>query len=75
MMSGFNMGGGWIGMGIWWVLLVVLLIAGAGFLFGRVRDGDMTSSSRSARDILDQRYARGEIDLNDYEERKRHLSE
>ena len=30
-------------------------------------------SSRSARDILDQRYARGEIDTADYEERRSKL--
>lgn len=48
------------------VVLVVRALGG-----GRSARGD----ARSALDILDERFARGEIDREDYEERKRVLRE
>lgn len=53
--------GGLMGL-IWIVLLVVLLLMIAGlFRTGRERD-----SGPGAREILDRRYARGEIDRDEY---------
>ena len=75
MMNGFNMGGAWFGMGIWWILIVVLLVAGGSILFRGPRDDRATDASTSARDILDARYARGEIDMQEYEEKKRKLAQ
>lgn len=41
---------------------------------GRGQSGGSPSQGPSARDILDRRYAAGEIDTADYEERKRLLA-
>jgi putative membrane protein len=39
----------------------------------RAAPGAATSAGPNARDLLDQRYARGEIDTADYEERRSKL--
>lgn len=73
MMNGYGMGGGWFGMGLWWILLVVLVVALGAWMFKRV--GDNPAAPReSARDILDKRYARGEIGRDEYEQKKRDLA-
>ena len=59
--------GGWlmmiIGMGGFWILLAVLVFA----LLRGGRQGGTTSPE--AREILKQRFARGEIDAEEYQER------
>jgi uncharacterized membrane protein len=40
----------------------------------RVVDGQQTEVADSARDILDRRYAAGQIDKDEYEEKKRALT-
>lgn len=86
MNDGWGMGNGW-GMGAMWffwpllilgiVLLVVFLVrqttrtpgAGGG---SAPPPGGEPGQSR-AREILDERYARGEIDDEEYQQRLRHL--
>ena len=67
--------GGWLG-GLVMVLLFVGLTVGAVWvalrLFGRT--GPERSSGR-ALDILDERFARGEIDRAEHEERRRALKD
>jgi putative membrane protein len=66
------------GAGGWWVwgtLMMVVAIAVVAlvvWLIARNSRGDNRPSS-SARDILSERYARGEIDSEEYEERLRKL--
>lgn len=81
MMDGM-MGGGWIMMLLGFVLFVLVvaaLVAGVVYL-ARGRNsarGSPTGQAPgddSARRSLDERYARGEIDTDEYEERRRHLS-
>lgn len=67
-MSGLMMGGGMIGMVAFWAIL----IWGAVYLAARVPRGD-TSRQDSALDILEQRFARGEIDRDELELRRRTL--
>lgn len=59
--------GGWlmmtIGMGGFWILLAVLVFA----LMRSGRQGGMPSLD--AREILEQRFARGEIDAEEYQAR------
>lgn len=73
MFSGFDMGGAMAGMGLWWLLLVAALVALVAFALRR--DGRPPASGPTARDILDQRFARGELGADDYEAMKRRLAD
>ena len=77
MMGGYGWGGGWgfgaIGMVLWWILIILGIVLLAKWLLsGSPRRGDHGTAGR-ALDILKERYARGEIDKQEYEERKRTL--
>ncbi|MFO7654290.1 MAG: SHOCT domain-containing protein [Candidatus Krumholzibacteriia bacterium] len=63
--------GGW--MWVWWIVGIVA-VAGAIWAVTRAgrRDGGR-GTHRSAEDILKERYARGEIDRDEYESRLRDL--
>jgi len=67
-------GGMWFGP-LWMILWLVLLVAGiVALVRWLVRPGASVSrQARSARDILDERYARGEIDRDEYMKRKQDL--
>lgn len=77
MMTGFGMGFsglGWIGMILFWVAV----IAGIVWLvrsFGAQNNQGMMQmqGGTNAREILDQRYARGELDREQYEAMKKDL--
>lgn len=80
MMDGM-MGWGWLGaiLGLLIFLLIVAVLAtGLVYLLRALRrpesGGAATADSKDrARQILDERYARGEIDHDDYEQRRRVL--
>jgi len=66
---GFGMGWGWI-IGLIVLALVIWLIVRT-----TVQNTGVTQSSyRSALEILKERYARGEIDKDEFEERRNDLS-
>lgn len=70
---------GWWGLGMMFVWLVFLgvIVVGVVFLarsFGSSARQSDGSARNAALDILDQRFARGEIDQSEYEERRRTLS-
>ena len=72
-------GTGWMG-GMWvFGLLVVIIVALLVLTLMRVRGGEVGGQTHEsggpghARAILKERYARGEIDTADYEERLRNL--
>jgi putative membrane protein len=78
MMNGFG-GHGWgMGMGMcwWWIIGLIIVIAVVWmFVKGMSlsnRPGNQPES-KSALDILKERYARGEINKQEFEERKRDL--
>ena len=86
--GGYNMGSvmmgewgmGWVG-GIFMIIFWVLIIVGVVFLIkwlvqstkGHSNSGRIDSSSR-ALDILKERYARGEINKQEFEQKKKDLT-
>ena len=75
----FAYGGAWNGFHWWWLIPIAMMVLC--FLMMRGRRGSMTDRSRyhhgseSAREILDKRYALGEISKEEYEEKKRGISQ
>lgn len=76
MMGGYGWGGGWgfgmVGMVLWWVLIVLGIVLLVKWIFAHGPGGDRAAGNR-ALEILRERYARGEIDKKEFEERKRDL--
>ncbi len=61
-------GYGFMGFGWIFIILIIILIV---FIF---RNRDESGKSK-AQDILDERYAKGEIDLEEYREKSKHLAD
>lgn len=57
--------GGWIFMTVFWVALIALVVWAVAALFPRGRSDDGARRD-SPEDILDRRYARGELDAEEY---------
>ena len=69
---GWGMGFGMISMALFWVLIILGIVVLVRWVGGSPASSG-TPASKTALDILDERYARGEIDKQDFEERKRDL--
>ena len=67
-------GHGW-GMGWWWIIGLIILIAVIWIVVKTMNRQSTTSqeSKKTAREILNERYAKGKIDKTEYEERKKDL--
>lgn len=76
MMGWGNMG--WFGlifMGLFWVLLIVLIVLLIRWLLSSGPAGSQDHNrEESALEVLKKRYARGEIDKEEFEAKKRDLS-
>lgn len=74
-MDGFGMGGfgfGWIFMILWWALIIVGIVALVKWVMSSGAGGRSSGDGR-ALDILKERYARGEIDQEEYDKKRRDL--
>jgi putative membrane protein len=75
-MAGWGGGPGWGWYGVthllWWALVVVAIVLLARRAVGRGREPP--SNVDRALEILRERYARGEIDAQEFEQRKRDLA-
>jgi len=76
-MMGWGWGGGWGMLGaahmvLWWVLLILGIAVLAKWLF-RSGTPDGRATGGNALEILKERYARGEIGKDEFEQKKRDL--
>jgi putative membrane protein len=70
MMLGF----GWWGMMIFWILVIIGIVFLVKWLVEQGRtDRKASESGESALDILKKRYAKGEIDKEEFEQKKKDL--
>ena len=78
-MDGYGMAGGFgfggIFMILWWVLIIVGVVALVRWLATSSGGGGRSGGDSKALDLLMQRYARGEIDEQEFQKRKRDLTE
>jgi putative membrane protein len=64
---------GLVFMIFWWILILAGIVTVIDWLMNRHRGGSH-SNGKAALDTLRERYAKGEIDAKEFEERKKHLS-
>jgi putative membrane protein len=77
MMNGYDghgWGMGW-GMGWWWIIGLIILIAIIWIAVKTMNKNNSTvkTNGKSALDFLKERYAKGEINKQEFEERKKDL--
>ncbi|MDD5517604.1 SHOCT domain-containing protein [Marinilabilia sp.] len=76
MMDGFGCHGWGMGMGWWWVIGLIIVIAVVWMVVKGMSQNNRPGNppeSKSALDYLKERYARGEINKQEFEERKKDL--
>ncbi|RJR51800.1 MAG: SHOCT domain-containing protein [Desulfobacteraceae bacterium] len=79
MMDHWGWGMGWFGgifMFAFWILVIIGMVFLIKWLVQNTRGGATHSRTEASRalEILKERYARGEIDKQEFEEKKRDLS-
>ena len=84
---GNNLMGGWFGFGwifmiLWWVLIIAGIVALVKWLSGQSRAGSHDrekpldpARGGSALEILKERYAKGEINKEEFEQKKKDLND
>lgn len=69
----FGFGFGPFFMILWWVLIIAGIVALVKWISGAGASRDTHAGSKSALDMLKERYAKGEIDKSEFDERKKDL--
>ncbi|MCR4275392.1 MAG: SHOCT domain-containing protein [Candidatus Wolfebacteria bacterium] len=66
---------GWIFMVLWWVIVIAVIVWVIRAIFGRGRRNYWQEwhGEKGPLEILKERYAKGEIDKSEYEEKKKDL--
>ena len=72
MAGGMGWGFGGLYMILLWVVIIVAIVVLVRWIFGGSARTDMPSS-KSALEVLKERYARGEIGREEFEQKKREL--
>jgi putative membrane protein len=64
-------------MAFWWLLVIAVLVGGVWVLVRAINDRGQppTRGSRTALQILEERFARGDIEREEFEERRRALED
>ncbi|MFR9777005.1 SHOCT domain-containing protein [Micromonospora sp. MS34] len=71
---GWGMGmGGWIFMALFWIVVVGLIVWGVSVLLPRTRS-DQAGRPERPEEILDRRFALGEIDVEQYRRAREDLA-
>lgn len=70
---GWGMGFGMISVVLFWVLVILGIVILVKWIAGSSA-GPSQPPAKTALDLLKERYARGEIDKQEFEEKKRDLS-
>ncbi len=73
--NGSGWGFGMVGMGLFWIVLLVVLVWVVRMVWARgsPRGGSRLDAPETPLDVLKKRYARGEINRTEYEERRKDL--
>ncbi len=75
MTGGFGGGFGWVFMILFWVLIIVSILALVKWMGTSSSASGRSGSDNKALDILKERYARGEIDEQEFQKRKHELAQ
>ena len=67
-------GGMGLGMAWYWIFGVLIVVAAVWLIARSFSQNSPDRQNKSALDILKERYARGEIDDKEFEEKKSHLN-
>ncbi|MBI5306467.1 SHOCT domain-containing protein [Candidatus Wolfebacteria bacterium] len=70
--GGFGFFGG-IFMIFWWILIIAGVVALIKWLGGQSHDSHAHKREKTSLEILKERYAKGEIDRKEFEEKKKDL--
>ena len=75
MMYGYHFGMGWMLLGlVFWIFVIVCAVLLVLWIIGRSGRGKRGKEEDSAMEILNRRYARGEITREQYHEIKKDLN-
>lgn len=76
MYDGYGWGGmgfGGVGMLLFWGLIIVVVVFLARSFIGKSSGAQGSGSAKTALDMLRERYAKGEIDKEEFEQKRRDL--
>jgi|AntRauMinimDraft_4_1070384.scaffolds.fasta_scaffold00114_8 putative membrane protein len=66
-------GGMWLWGLLWMAVLLAVVVLAVRAVSGRGRDGDRSQANRRPEDVLRERYARGDLDDDEFERRRETL--